>query len=78
MTWCLRQENVHLAESSQILYQNVQYEVPALRKIIQSCQKQQQEMHRKEAEYNKVSQEYRARYEKECTKLGIKGQDVRK
>jgi hypothetical protein len=75
---CTLQDSVHLAEAAQILYQNTVYEIPALRKIIQTCVRQQQELHRKEAEYNKVSQEYRARYEKECAKLGIKGKDVRR
>eukprot|EP00281_Chroomonas_sp_CCMP1168_P027564 CAMPEP_0206243400 /NCGR_PEP_ID=MMETSP0047_2-20121206/17587_1 /ASSEMBLY_ACC=CAM_ASM_000192 /TAXON_ID=195065 /ORGANISM="Chroomonas mesostigmatica_cf, Strain CCMP1168" /LENGTH=268 /DNA_ID=CAMNT_0053668517 /DNA_START=25 /DNA_END=828 /DNA_ORIENTATION=+ len=70
-------DNVHLAEAAQVLYQNVQYEVPALRKVVTNCQKQQQEMHRKEAQYNKVLGEYRERYQKECSKLGIKGKDVR-
>jgi hypothetical protein len=70
-------DNVHLAEAAQIMVQNVQYEVPALRKIVQNCVKQQQELHRKEGEYKRSGEEFKARYAKECAKLGIEGKQVR-
>ena len=50
------------------MVQNVQYEVPALRKIVQNCVKQQQELHRKEGEYKRSGEEFKARYAKECAK----------
>jgi hypothetical protein len=71
-------DNVHLAEAAMILNQNVQFEIPALRKIIQQATRQQQELHRKEGEYKRGSEDYRTRYERECQKLGIEGLQVKK
>ena len=71
-------DNVHLAEAAMILNQNVQFEIPALRKIVQNSLKQQQELHRKEGEYKRGSDDYKQRYERECQKLGIEGVQVKK
>ncbi|KAJ1485857.1 hypothetical protein T484DRAFT_2391319 [Baffinella frigidus] len=71
-------DNIHLAEAAQIMVQNVQFEVPALRKIVQNCVKAQQELHRKEGEYKRGAEEFRTRYAKECAKLGIQGKEVKK
>ena len=71
-------DNVHLAEAAMILNQNVLFEIPALRKIVQHALKQQQELHRKEGEYKRGSDDYKQRYERECQKLGIEGSQVKK
>lgn len=68
---------MHLAEAAQVLTHNVQYEIPALRKVVQGCQRQRTELHRKEGEYKRVSADYAGAYEKECAKLGIKGGEVK-
>jgi len=71
-------DNVHLAEAAMIMNQNVQFEIPALRKIVQNSLKQEQELHRKEGEYKRGSDDYKQRYERECQKLGIEGAQVKK
>ena len=71
-------DNVHLAEAAQVLAQNVQFEIPAIQKMIQQCTRQQQELHRKENEYKRGAGEYKARFEAECLKLGIEGGNLMK
>ena len=71
-------DNVHLAEAAMIMNQNVQFEIPALRKIVHQATKQQQELQRKEGEYKRGSDDYKMRYERECRKLGIEGVQVKK
>eukprot|EP00288_Rhodomonas_lens_P006009 CAMPEP_0177721770 /NCGR_PEP_ID=MMETSP0484_2-20121128/17329_1 /TAXON_ID=354590 /ORGANISM="Rhodomonas lens, Strain RHODO" /LENGTH=210 /DNA_ID=CAMNT_0019234107 /DNA_START=68 /DNA_END=697 /DNA_ORIENTATION=+ len=72
-----KEDNVHLAEATQIMMQNVQFEIPAIRKLLQQTVKQQQELHRKEGEYKKGAEDYRQRYKQECDKLGIEGKTVK-
>eukprot|EP00960_Hanusia_phi_P006450 184722-Hanusia_phi.AAC.4 len=71
-------DNVNLAEAAQLLAQNVEFEIPAIQKLMQQCTRQQQELHRKENEYKRGAGEYKARYEAECLKLGIEGGNLMK
>jgi len=71
-------DNVHQAEAAMIMNQNVQYEIPALRKIVQLSRRHQQELQRKQGEYRSGADDYRLRYVRECKKLGIEGKHVKK
>jgi hypothetical protein len=55
-------DNVHLAEAAMIMNQNVQYEIPALRKIVQLSRRHQQELQRKQGEYRSGADDYRQPY----------------
>uniref|UniRef100_A0A6B2L1J7 Uncharacterized protein n=1 Tax=Arcella intermedia TaxID=1963864 RepID=A0A6B2L1J7_9EUKA len=71
-----QKNNVYLAEAASTLVQNIKYELPSLKKSIDTYQKQVQELGRKEAEYMKNSNEFKSQYALACQNMKIKGEDI--
>ncbi|XP_066521717.1 CDK5 regulatory subunit-associated protein 3 [Hoplias malabaricus] len=69
-------ENVYLVELASLLSRNVSYEGPALRKQVAKAQQLQQELSRKELEYQSASSDMRERYYAACKQYGIAGENV--
>jgi len=71
------QGNIYLAESAQILTQNVVYEVPGLKKHVQKLENLQMELERKEDASKKRIVELEEEFRKNCKDLGIQGEKLK-
>ena len=71
-------DNLFLAEAARLITQDVVYEVPAMKKLIQSSDKQASDVLRKISDSRKSSQNYRNEYNSQCERLGVKGVNLRK
>ncbi|KAM3592288.1 uncharacterized protein V6R79_016282 [Siganus canaliculatus] len=69
-------DNVYLAELASLLYRNVSYEGPALRKQLAKAQQLQQEMSRREVDCQNSAADLRERYYAACKQYGITGENV--
>ncbi|XP_027886020.1 CDK5 regulatory subunit-associated protein 3 [Xiphophorus couchianus] len=71
-------DNVYLAEVASLLFRNVSYEGPALRKQIAKAKQLQQELSRREVECQSSAAELRERYYAACKQYGITGENVQR
>ncbi|XP_071942675.1 CDK5 regulatory subunit-associated protein 3-like [Antedon mediterranea] len=71
------QDNLCLAESAHLLSQNVNYEIPALKKAIFKCKQLQTECDRKEKDYLSQASSAKDDFKSSCNKLGIKGEKIK-
>eukprot|EP00898_Chlorokybus_atmophyticus_P000049 jgi/Chlat1/1044/Chrsp110S01555 len=70
-------DNILLAEAAQILTQNVDYEVPFLRKQASRAQQQLVDLDRREAELRRGAAASAHKYKQACEELGIAGKDLK-
>jgi len=66
-----QKEHLYISESASILARNVIYEVPALKRLITKLEQAQSESFKKEATCKKQSQDYRDKFNTNCTQLGL-------
>eukprot|EP01135_Chromosphaera_perkinsii_P001541 Nk52_evm11s207 gene=Nk52_evmTU11s207 len=64
-------ENIFLAESAHMLAQNVNYEVPAVKRQIQRSTAHLKDLDRKESDYKANAAMHMAKYSSTCAELGI-------
>eukprot|EP01126_Amoeba_proteus_P067135 TRINITY_DN9853_c0_g1_i5.p1 TRINITY_DN9853_c0_g1~~TRINITY_DN9853_c0_g1_i5.p1 ORF type:complete len:672 (+),score=181.39 TRINITY_DN9853_c0_g1_i5:9-2024(+) len=69
--------NVYLAEIAQIILQNLKYEIPSTKKMIDNYQKQIMEWRKKEQDHEKVASGFKSQFEKACSDNQILGLDIR-
>eukprot|EP00899_Mesostigma_viride_P011726 jgi/Mesvir1/20554/Mv06231-RA.1 len=69
-------ESLQLGEAALILLQNVNYEIPFLRKSIAKSQQQLSDLDRREAECQRSAAQSLQRYRAACEQLGIEGKDA--
>eukprot|EP00775_Hariotina_reticulata_P008742 gene8742-8922_t len=67
---------VFIGEAAQTMVQNVDYEIPYLRKQMAKCTQQLADADRRHAEYTRNAAACASNYKKECEKLGISGAAV--
>ncbi|XP_033099951.1 CDK5 regulatory subunit-associated protein 3-like [Anneissia japonica] len=70
-------DNIYLAESAHLLTQNVNYEIPAIRRSILKCKQLQAECDRKEKDYISQAASAKDDFQTSCKKLGIKGEKIK-
>lgn len=70
-------DGVYLGETAQMIAQNVNYEIPAVKKQITKCQQLQKESERKEVELANNAADLRKKYAASCKQLGIEGQKIK-
>eukprot|EP00743_Colponemidia_sp_Colp-15_P003929 GILK01004239.1.p1 GENE.GILK01004239.1~~GILK01004239.1.p1 ORF type:complete len:595 (+),score=160.00 GILK01004239.1:38-1786(+) len=73
----LAKDNLYLAEAAQIMVQNVNYEIPALKKAVSSNDKQIQELNRRQQDLKRTASESTKKFEEMCKKFQIKGDNFR-
>jgi len=73
-----KEDNVYLAEASHMLMSNVNFEVPALKRLIAKNQKLQEESSRKQQDCINSSSTFREKYHQHCKEIGLLGVDVKK
>lgn len=70
-------DNVYLAEVSQMLIRNVNYEIPSTKKQIQKLEQIQTDLEKKEADYKKSENAARSEFNSLCKQLGIPGEQIK-
>ncbi|XP_069490736.1 CDK5 regulatory subunit-associated protein 3 isoform X2 [Ambystoma mexicanum] len=71
-------DNTYLAELASLLFRNVSYEIPSLKKQIGKCQQLQQEYSRREEENQLGAADMKDRFYASCKQYGITGEDMRR
>jgi hypothetical protein len=72
-----RKDCIFLAEAARSMVQNVQYELPTMKKSIQESERLVTELNRKRVYYDRSSQAYEEKFASSCQKLEISGDDIR-
>ncbi|KAF2070815.1 hypothetical protein CYY_007862 [Polysphondylium violaceum] len=67
----------NIGDACQILSQNINYEIPNLKKTIDKSMKALEESSKRETEFNKSKASAITAFKKACTDLGIKGEKIR-
>jgi len=67
----------NIGDACQILSQNINYEIPNLKKTIDKSMKGIEECSKRETEFNKSKASAISAFKKACTDLGIKGEKIR-
>ncbi|KAK1130712.1 hypothetical protein K0M31_018825 [Melipona bicolor] len=70
-------DNIYLAEVSQMLIRNVNYEIPSTKKQIQKLEQIQADLEKKEADYKKSENAARSEFNLLCKQLGIPGEQIK-
>ena len=70
-------DNVYLGEGAQSIIRTVNYEVPALKRMVAKSKAVQEDCVRKEAEYKKNAKSLREQYKNSCNQIGIPGTNIK-
>ncbi|KOX75784.1 CDK5 regulatory subunit-associated protein 3, partial [Melipona quadrifasciata] len=70
-------DNVYLAEVSQMLIRNVNYEIPSTKKQIQKLEQIQADLEKKETDCKKSENTARSEFNSLCKQLGIPGEQIK-
>ncbi|XP_060829131.1 CDK5 regulatory subunit-associated protein 3 [Bombus pascuorum] len=71
-------DNLYLAEVSQILIRNVNYEIPSTKKQIQKLEQIQADFEKREADHKKSENAVRSEFNSLCKQLGITGKQIKR
>ncbi|GBM61360.1 CDK5 regulatory subunit-associated protein 3 [Araneus ventricosus] len=71
-------DNIYIAEAAQLLFRNIVYELPSLKKQMIKCKQIQEESLKKEGDYAKNEHAMRENYISSCQQIGIEGKNIKK